>query len=649
METPNLIWVLIFCSCFCFNLINNNGVEASHKVFPEFQSLKVSEVSQLHRTGFHFQPPKHWINGPMYFNGVYHLFYQYNPKGAVWGNIVWAHSVSTDLINWKPLDPAIYPSKPFDINGCWSGSATILPGNKPVILYTGIDTANRQVQNIAVPKNLSDPYLREWNKPDNNPLMVPDGLNASLFRDPTTAWWGKDGRWRVLVGNKNKNGNKGVALLYRSHDFMRWTMARHPLHSKAKTGMWECPDFYPIQLKGKTGLDTSVMGDDVKHVLKVSLDVTRFEYYTLGRYFPEKDRYVPDNTSADDSTGLRYDYGNFYASKTFFDAGKNRRILWGWSNESDTAKDDVAKGWAGIQTIPRTVWLDKDGKQLVQRPIKELEKLRGHEVHMKKVELVKGSHVEVKGITAAQADIDVTFHFSSLDKAEPFDPTWVDAQQLCSQKGSTVQGGVGPFGLLTLASDKLEEYTPIFFRIFKAHHNKQVVLMCSDASSSSLKKEMYKPSFAGFVDVDLSEGKLSLRSLIDHSVVESFGAGGKTCITSRVYPSLAVGADAHLFAFNNGTEAVRIFNLKAWSMRNSVAIDKPIGSSHEFLFTSFESDRQNSSNTITVMVSDLQGSFLRIGHNEIFGADLDSAIPAIKLKWDPSYNLLTASTSDYRV
>ncbi|KAL0344806.1 UNVERIFIED_CONTAM: Beta-fructofuranosidase, insoluble isoenzyme 2 [Sesamum radiatum] len=84
----------------------------------------------------------------MYYNGIYHLFYQYNPKGAVWGNIVWAHSVSKDLINWKRLPNAIYPSKPFDKYGCWSGSATILPGNKPVILYTGIvDENNTQVQN----------------------------------------------------------------------------------------------------------------------------------------------------------------------------------------------------------------------------------------------------------------------------------------------------------------------------------------------------------------------------------------------------------------------------------------------------------------------------------------------------------------------
>lgn len=95
----------------------------------------------------------------MYYKGIYHLFYQYNPKGAVWGNIVWAHSISTDLVNWKPVTPAIFPSMPFDENGCWSGSATVLHGNKPVILYTGINPKNQQVQNMAVPKDLSDPSL----------------------------------------------------------------------------------------------------------------------------------------------------------------------------------------------------------------------------------------------------------------------------------------------------------------------------------------------------------------------------------------------------------------------------------------------------------------------------------------------------------
>ncbi|KAG8374098.1 hypothetical protein BUALT_Bualt11G0095600 [Buddleja alternifolia] len=507
--------------------------------------------------------------GPMYYNGIYHLFYQDNPKGAVWGNIVWAHSVSTDLINWKKLPNAIYPSKPYDQYGCWSGSATILPGNKPIILYTGIIDKNKtQVQNYAIPANLSDPFLQQWIKPDNNPLVVPDlSINKTAFRDPTTAWLGREGHWRISIGGRW--GTTGIAYLYRSKDFMHWDKATNPLHSRNGTGNWECVDFYPVSISRKNGLDTSVLGSGVKHVLKVSLDVTRYEYYTLGTYSLEKDVYIPDEEMVDGWNGLRYDYGNFYASKTFFDSSKNRRILWAWANESDSKADRVKKDWAGILLIPRTIVLDPNGKQLLQWPIVEVEALRGKKVQLSNKMLVKGALIEIKGITAAQADVEVTFSFNTLDKAEPFDPRWdrYDAQNICSEKGSTVQGGLSPFGILTLASQNLEEYSPVFLRVFKAQ-NKHIVLMCSDASRSTLKDGTgaYRPSFAGFVDVDLTGKKISLRSLIDHSVVESFGAGGKTCITSRVYPTLAIYDNAHLYAFNNGIETVKIDSLKAWSM-----------------------------------------------------------------------------------
>lgn len=549
-------------------IISYNGAEASHKYQPEIESLGAIQVKHVHRTGFHFQPPKNWINdpnGPMHYKGVYHLFYQYNPKGAVWGNIVWAHSVSKDMINWEALDPAIYPSKPFDINGCWSGSSTILPGNKPIILYTGIDPNNRQVQNIAMPANLSDPYLGQWIKPDFNPIIIPSiGINSSQFRDPTTAWF-YNGHWNIIVGSRRKE--RGMAYLYRSKNFKYWVKAQHPLHSSPNTGMWECPDFYPVSVNSKNGLDTSLNGPSIKHVLKASLDLTRYEFYTIGTYNLTLDKYNPDSGLVDGWDGLRYDYGNFYASKTFYDPIKKRRVLWGWSNESDSQQDDIKKGWAGIQAIPRKLWLDSSGKQLVQWPIEELDILRGKKVEKSNVKLKKGDNVEVNGITAEQADVEVIFSFSSLDKAEEFDPSWVNAQNLCGQKGSDVQGGVGPFGLLTLASENLEEFTPVFFRIFKAP-NKHVVLLCSDARRSSLAKNLYAPSFAGFVDVNLSNRKLSLRSLIDHSVVESFGAEGKTCITSRVYPTLAVEGNAHLHLFNNGSEVITVENLNAWSMKS---------------------------------------------------------------------------------
>lgn len=120
-----------------------------------------------------------------------------------------------------------------------------------------------------------------------------------------------------------------------------------------------------------------------------------------------------------------------------------------------------------------------------------------------------------------------------------------------------------------------------------------------DRSSVRNHEKMYKPSFAGYVETNLTDKRLSLRSLvsyffsfrikstqthfsffvaliiiwfffqIDHSVVESFGDGGKTCITSRVYPALAIYGDTHLFAFNNGTEPVKIETLDAWNMAKS--------------------------------------------------------------------------------
>ena len=286
----------------------------------------------------------------MIYKGLYHLFYQYNPKGAVWGNIVWAHSTSKDLVNWTPHDPAIYPSQPSDINGCWSGSATILPGGKPAIIYTGIDPKNSQVQNLAIPKNLSDPYLRKWIKSPKNPLMQPTAqnqINASSFRDPTTAWLGPDKQWRVTIGSKINR--QGLAILYKSKDFVNWVQAQTPLHSAKDTGMWECPDFFSVSVSGQNGVDTSLNGHSVKHVLKVSIDDTKHEYYTIGSYDNVKDVYTPNKGPVENDSGLRYDYGKFYASKTFLDSVKNRRILWGWINESSSVADDIKKGWAGVQ------------------------------------------------------------------------------------------------------------------------------------------------------------------------------------------------------------------------------------------------------------------------------------------------------------
>ncbi|KAI5078854.1 hypothetical protein GOP47_0006525 [Adiantum capillus-veneris] len=546
-----------------------------------FTSLNVqASQPQPHRTGFHFQPSKNWMNDPnglMFYKGYYHLFYQWNPYAAVWGNITWAHAVSTDMLNWRILELALVPDQWYDLYGCWSGSATIIGPDKPVLLYTGWSNVSFsrdnqvQMQAMAVPENSSDPLLEKWRKIEENPILVaPTDINSTKFRDPTEAWMGLDGKWRMLVGAKRKH--RGLALLYKSSDFVHWEQAKHPLHSVPKTGMWECPDFYPILGAGKNGLDTSANGHGVMHVLKVSLDDTKHDYYAVGTYASDTDSFLPANSALDAGIGLQYDYGKFYASKTFYDSSKGRRILIGWVNESSSVENDIEKGWSSLQGFPRQVWLDGDTKSsLLQWPIEEIESLRRKSVSLSNLPLKTGSLVEVKGIEGTQLDVEVEFDLPRMDLAEALNVDASNVQVTCSNLGASRHGALGPFGLLVLASDDHVEQTALFFYVVTSEHGWKA-LVCSDQSRSSLVNDLDKTSYGSYVSISQRETSLRLRVLVDHSIVETFAQGGKVCITSRVYPTKAVNNKAHLYLFNNGTALVQVRRLLAWEMA-SVKID----------------------------------------------------------------------------
>ncbi|XP_037449281.1 beta-fructofuranosidase, insoluble isoenzyme 4-like [Triticum dicoccoides] len=545
------------------------------------QSPEVPSIfSTRYKTAYHFRPPRNWINDPcglMYYKGIYHNFYQYNPHCALWcwGDITWGHSVSTDLVNWIELEPVIEPDNPSDIDGCWTGSATILSGGQPVILYTGGSRDKCQVQNLVLPKNPYDPYLREWTKTGNNPVIQPvvPGLNRSQFRDPTTGWIGSDGLWRIAVGAELKGYT--AALLYKSEDFLSWTIVGHPLYSQNSSNMWECNmweclDFFAVLPGNNSGLDMSVaIPRGAKHALKMSMGY--FDKYLIGVYDLKRDAFVPDTIVDDCRLWLKIDYGNFYASKSFFDSKKGRRIIWGWSKEADCRSDDVAKGWAGIHTIPRTIWLDNDGKQLLQWPVDEIESLRTNEINHQGLELNKGDLFEINGVDNFQADVEIDFELTSIDDADPFDPSWLlDTEKHCCEAGASVHGGIGPFGLVILASNNMEEHTTVHFRVYKSQQ-KYMILMCSDLRRSSMRPGLCTPAYGRFFEFDLEkERKISLRTLIDRSAVESFGGGGSVCITARVYPvSLVDDGGAHMYVFNNGSTMARVPQLRAWSMRKA--------------------------------------------------------------------------------
>ncbi|KAH9607149.1 hypothetical protein KSS87_005074, partial [Heliosperma pusillum] len=496
---------------------------------------------------------------PLYYNGWYHFFYQYNPGGAIWGNIVWGHAVSKDLIKWVHLPLAMVADKWYDFNGVWTGSATILPDGQIMMLYTGSTNESVQVQNLAYPADLSDPLLREWVKYPENPVLVPPpGIYKLDFRDPTTAWMTSEGKWRITIGSKTNN-KTGIALVYETTDFKTYKLLDNILHSVQGTGMWECVDFYPVSVSDSNGLDTSIKGPLVKHVLKASMDDDRQDYYALGTYNEANVTWVPDNPSIDVGIGLRYDYGGkFYASKTFYDQEKKRRILWGWIPESDSEAADA---------IPRTVLYDqKTGSNLILWPVEEVETLRHKSKHFDKVVVSPGSIIPLDVGSATEMDIVAEFN---VDK-EAIEGLPVPSEQYScpKSKGATQRGALGPFGFLILAANDLSEHTPVYFYIVKTSTGSLKTFFCSDLSRSSIALDVVKDVYGSTVPV-LKGESLSMRILVDHSIVEAFAQGGRTSITNRVYPTKAIYKDAKLYLFNNATTASVTASVKTWQMSSS--------------------------------------------------------------------------------
>lgn len=260
------------------------------------------------------------------------------------------------MIHWLHLPLAIVADQWFDISGVWTGSATILPDGRIMMLYTGSTQESVQVQNLAYPANLSDPLLVDWIKYPGNPVILPPpGIDFRDFRDPTTAWLTSEGKWRFAIGSKINQ--TGISLMYETEDFENFQLLDNLLCAVPGTGMWECVDFFPVSKTEEIGLDTSVNGPAVKHVVKTSLDDDRHDYYSLGTYDEKTGTWVPDDPTIDVGIGLRYDYGILYASKSFYDQHKRRRLLWGWIGESDSEVSDVQKGWASVQ-VTRLLFLD---------------------------------------------------------------------------------------------------------------------------------------------------------------------------------------------------------------------------------------------------------------------------------------------------
>jgi beta-fructofuranosidase len=304
------------------------------------------------RPQYHLIPAHNWMNdpnGPIFFRGKYHMFHQYNPQGAVWGNMHWAHATSPDMIHWQHEGIALAPTPGGpDQDGVFSGSA-VLDNGRPTVIYTGVAPPAspaeatlrdgqhvwRETQCLAVAQ---DDDLRVWKKlPDPVIAAPPAGLEVTGFRDPCL--WHEGDKWMLILGSGIR-GKGGAILLYSSTDLRHWTYL-HPLIEGGASGksttnpvdtgdMWECPDFFPL---GK------------KHVLLIS---------TMGKVRWKVGTYA-DQRFTSEKEGV-VDWGSYYAAKTMLDKNGNR-VLWGWIPETRPDSELIKAGWAGVMSLPRTLSL----------------------------------------------------------------------------------------------------------------------------------------------------------------------------------------------------------------------------------------------------------------------------------------------------
>ncbi len=371
------VLVIVVATTFSARLTANAQADPDRRLAEANASLDAAAEAAAAdplRPAFHVMPQAYWNNdpnGPIYFDGEYHVFYQHNPWGRTWGNMSWGHVVSTDLVHWEHLPIALVPGSTYDAEGIFSGCCVIDDKGVPTIIYTGVDP---EVQCIA----RSHDRLRTWEKFAGNPVIgqrPPGSLQG--FRDPFV--WKESDAWYMLLGS-GINGEGGTALLYSSPDLETWTYM-HPLC--VGFGMnWECPNFFPLK---------------DKHVLVVSPHAK--VRYAVGDY--KDHRFAPGEWHL-------MDWGNFYAPNTLTDP-EGRQIVWGWVQGAGTE----TAPWNNSISLPRLVTLGEGGR-LVQHPLPELQQLREEQIAHITSNVTKESHNLLDGVRGNQLEIALDLNPGNL-------------------------------------------------------------------------------------------------------------------------------------------------------------------------------------------------------------------------------------------
>ncbi len=453
-----------------------------------YERLHGAAVSPEQHPLFHLSPTVGWLNDPngfSFYQGEYHLFYQYHPYDTNWGPMHWGHCKSKDMLHWERLPAALAPDQPYDQNGCFSGSAAETPEGQHILMYTGVrKDGNRefQTQCIAVGDGIN------YEKLPANPVitkeLVPPGGSFQDFRDPKIWWDGS--QWLAVAGNRTEDGS-GAVLLYASRDLKDWNFKGTIDRSRNQWGkMWECPDLFPLD------------GQMVLLVSPQELETSDLNFHKgyeslclLGSWEPEKNRFIRRSV-------LPIDQGlDFYAPQTLL-APDGRRIMVAWMQDWDSAKCvPEGQNWFGQMTLPRELHI-RNGR-LIQQPVRELERWRGERTAYENVEV--SGDMSLPGIFGRTLDLILR-----------------------------LQAQDGPF-TLKFAQDN-SHFTAFTFQPDRS-------LLTLDRSHSGLPKGH---ALSRTIPVHSREGLLELRLILDRFSVEAFVNGGEQTLSATLYtPQEAAG------------------------------------------------------------------------------------------------------------
>lgn len=349
----------------------------------------------------HFTPQRGWINDPnglIYADGEYHMFYQYYPYDTKWGPMHWGHAVSRDLLTWKHLPVALYPTESEYV---FSGSAMIdrenIMGFKngekaPMLLfYTSHNPeTGEQMQSMAY----STDYVH-FEKYKGNPILknhIGEADYKKDFRDPKVFCDTVRGGFGMVLA-------AGCALeFYHSDNLTEWTFtgAFNP-KEHGYGGLCECPDILSLEVNGET-----------KYILSMSMvfteegasEETHIMQYFVGRF----DGYVFENEQPFDKRQL-LDFGkDNYAMISFADSP--RPLMLGWGEDWNAAKRNEEKEFFGKMTLAREIELcETDGtyviKQIPVCPTSDMEDCGVWERHLT---LKEGERIVLNGVIDVKND-----------------------------------------------------------------------------------------------------------------------------------------------------------------------------------------------------------------------------------------------------